>query len=218
MRLSSYASTLCQRFVLSGFDDLKVTSFFKKHPIRPGKLKLTLVQAPLTDEQLDKYIELMEDGLKQRMRIALKNVNIPYTPERINELLLLVKQSDILATNDQEILDLGSLLVEKARAMTIVNAEDTAKVFRNHPSSENYFKWLAANKMIDVIGADLPNNFAPPFKLLYNKPYTVSSGDTLSKIALKYYGHENLWDIIWEASGMNFHPDQIIPGQKLSLP
>jgi nucleoid-associated protein YgaU len=218
MRLSAYASVLCQRFVPGGFDDQKVTSFFKKYPNRPGELKLTLVQAPLTDEQLDKYGELMEDQLKQRMRVALKNVNIPYTPERINELLLLVKQSDILATNDQEILDLDSLLVDKARAMTIAIAEDAAKVFRNHPSSENYFKWLATNKMIDVIGADLPDNFAPPFKLMYNKPYTVISGDTLSKIALKYYGHENLWDIIWDASGMNFHPDQIIPGQKLILP
>ena len=218
MRFSAFASVLCQRFIPSGYADQKVTSFFKKYPKGPGKLKLTSVQAPLTEEQLDKYIELMEDELKQRMRIALKNVNIPYTPERINELLLLVKQSDVLASNDQEILDLGTMLVDKARAMTVVIAEDAAKVFRNHPSSENYFKWLATNKMIDVIGADLPDNFAPSHNLLYNKPYIVASGDTLSKIALKYYGHENLWDIIWVASGMNFHPDQIVPGQKLNLP
>lgn len=218
MRLSAYASVQCQRFVLSGFDDQKVTSFFKKYPNRPGNLKLILVQAPLTDEQLDKYVELMEDELKQRMRIALKNVNIPYTPERINELLLLVKQSDILATNDQEIMDLSCLLVDKARAMTIAIAEDAAKVFRNHPSSENFFKWLATNKMIDALGADIPDNFAPPHTFLYNKPYIVASGDTLSKIALKYYGHENLWDIIWMASGMNFHPDQIVPDQKIILP
>jgi nucleoid-associated protein YgaU len=72
--------------------------------------------------------------------------------------------------------------------------------------------------MVDSIGADKPASLAPSHTLLYNKPYTVVSGDTLSKIALKYYGHENLWDIIWEASGRNFHPDQIVPGQKLCLP
>lgn len=218
MKLSPFASVLCQRFVLSGFDDLKVNSFFKKHPNRPGHFKIKLVQAPLTDEQLDKYIELMEDGLRQRMRVALKNVNIPYTPERINELLLLVKQSDILATNDQEILDLGSLLVEKARAMTIVISENAEKEFRKHPSSENFSKWMATVKMVDAIGAELPDSYAPPFGLLYNKPYTVVSGDSLSKIALRFYGHANLWDFIWLNSGANFHPDLIIPGQTLCLP
>jgi nucleoid-associated protein YgaU len=207
--------------VLSGFDDPKVQSVFKKFPSRPGGVKLKYNSTPLSDEQLDKSLELIEDNLREKMKQALKDVSMPNTVERINELLLLVRQSDVLpivTVQQYELFQLGSQLVEKARAMTIVIAEDSAKVFRNHPSSENYFKWLAANKMIDVIGADLPDNFAPPFIFLYNKPYTVTSGDTLSKIALKYYGHENLWDIIWEASGMNFHPDLIIPGQKLILP
>lgn len=218
MRFSPFAALLCQRFILSGFDDLKVNSFFKKYPNKPGDLKLKLGKAPLTEEQLDKYIELMEDGLRERMRIELKNVNIPYTPERINELLLLVKQSDVLATNDKEILDLGSLLVEKARAMTIIISENAEKEFRKHPSSENFFKWMATVKMVDAVGADQPKSFAPPFRLLYIKPYTVVMGDTLSKIALKFYGHANLWDFIWLNSGANFHPDLIIPGQKLTLP
>ncbi len=218
MKPSPYASLLSQRFVLSGFDNLKVTTFFKKFPNYPGSLKLRLGKASLTDEQLDKYVELMEEELRGRMRVALRNVNIPYTPERINELLLLVKQSDILATNDKEILDLDSLLVDKARAMTISISENAEKEFRKHPSSENYFKWLATLKMIGAIGADIPESYAPQHIPLYKKPYSVISGDTLSKIALRFYGYENLWDIIWEASGMNFHPDMIIPGQKLILP
>ncbi|GEM_PF-7032899 len=218
MRISPYASTLCQRFVLSGFDDLKVRSYFKKFPKKPGDIKLRVSRTILTDEQLDKYIELMEDELRQKMRISLKNVNMPYTPEQVNELLLLVKQSEILATNDKEILDLGSLLVEKARAMTIDISENAEKRYRKHPSSENYFKWMATVKMVDAVGAELPASFAPSFKPLYNKPYTVVTGDTLSKIALRVYGYENLWDFIWFNSGANFHPDLILPGQKLTLP
>lgn len=218
MTISPYASTLCQRFVLSSFDDLKVKSYFKKFPNKPGDIKLRIGRTLLTDEQLDRYIELVEDGLRQRMRVALKNVNIPYTPEQVNEILLLVKQSDILPTNDKEIFNLGSLLVEKARAMTIIISEDAEKEFRKHPSSENFTKWMATVKMVDAIGAELPASHAPTFKLLYNKPYTVVTGDSLSKIALRYYGHANLWDFIWLNSGANFHPDLIIPGQKLTLP
>jgi hypothetical protein len=218
MRDSPYASSLCQRFVLSSFDDLKVKSYFKRFPLKTGDLKLKLYKPPLTDEQLDKYVELMEERLRQRMRDALKDVNIPYTKERINELLLLVKQSDVLPTNDEEIFDLGSLLVEKARAMTIVISEDAEKEFRRHPSSENFSKWIATVKMVDTLGAELPASYAPPFKPLYNKPYTVVTGDSLSKIALRYYGHANLWDFIWWNSGANFHPDLILPGQKLTLP
>ena len=218
MRLSPYASMVCQRFVLSGFDDLRVASFFRKYPNKPGDLRLKLTKAPLTDEELDRYVELMEDGLRERMRIALKNITIPYTPERVNELLLLVKQSDVLATNDEEILDLGSMLVEKARGMTIVISENAEKEFRKHPSSDNFFRWIATVKMIDAIGAELPQSYAPIFRLLYSKPYTVATGDTLSKIALRYYGFANLWDFIWINSGANFHPDLIIPGQKLTLP
>jgi nucleoid-associated protein YgaU len=77
---------------------------------------------------------------------------------------------------------------------------------------------MATLNMIDAIGADMPSGFAPAHTFLYNKPYIVVTGDTLSKIALKFYGYENLWDIIWLDSGADFHPDKIVPGQKLSLP
>lgn len=218
MRISPFASTLCQRFVLSGFDDPKVNSFFRRFPNKPGNIRLRTAKAPLTDEQLDRYVELMEESLRQRMRVALKTVNPPFTLAQVNEILFLVKQSDLLPTSDKEIFDLGSLLVEKARGITIEISENAEREFRTHPSSQNFFKWTATLKMIDSIGAESPLSYAPQFKLLYNKPYTVVAGDSLSKIALRFYGHANLWDFIWVNSGANFHPDLIIPGQKLTLP
>ena len=170
---------------------------------------------------MDEYLKHVEEELRPKMLAALKNATIPYTSKGVNDLLKLVKQSDILATvtrDENAISRLGSLLVEKARAMTIAISEDAEKEFRRHPSSENHAKWMATIKMIDVIGADHPSSFAPAYTPLYRKPYSVISGDTLSKIALRFYGHANLWDIIWQQSGMNFHPDLIMPGQKLTLP
>ena len=221
MRLSPYALTFCQRFILSGFDDPKVHSVFKKFPSRPGNLKFKVNRQPLNDRQPDEYLEFIEEDLRQKMSDAFKNTNLPYTAEKTNNLLNLVKQSDLLPSASEkknELFQLGSLLAEKAREMTISISEDAEKEFRNHPSSENFWKWMATLKMIDAIGADMPSGFAPAHTFLYNKPYIVVTGDTLSKIALKFYGYENLWDIIWLDSGADFHPDKIVPGQKLSLP
>ncbi len=219
MQLTSYAITLSQRFILSGFDDYKVQSLFKKFPVRHGHMQFA--HLPLNDEQLDKYLEVVEEDLRQKILEALNSTNTPYTTESIDNLLKLVKQSDLIPSvteSQTELFQLASLLVEKARVMTITISENAEKEFRKHPLSQNFFRWMATWKMIDVVGADMPASFAPPFTFLYNKPYTVISGDTLSKIALKYYGYANLWDIIWKASGMNFHPDLIIPGQKLTMP
>lgn len=49
--------------------------------------------------------------------------------------------------------------------------------------------------------------------------YTVVSGDTLSKIAKKYYGNANAYNAIFEANRpMLSSPDRIYPGQVLRIP
>ncbi len=47
--------------------------------------------------------------------------------------------------------------------------------------------------------------------------YTVVSGDTLSKIAKRFYGDANHYHQIAQASGIS-NPDQIDVGQELTLP
>ena len=56
-----------------------------------------------------------------------------------------------------------------------------------------------------------------------NNPYTqthvVQSGDSLSKIAQKYYGDPALYTKIFEANrDMLKDPNKIQPGQKLRIP
>jgi nucleoid-associated protein YgaU len=49
--------------------------------------------------------------------------------------------------------------------------------------------------------------------------HTVVEGDWLSKIAAKYYGDPQKYDIIFEANKpMLTHPDKIYPGQVLRIP
>ncbi len=49
--------------------------------------------------------------------------------------------------------------------------------------------------------------------------YTVATGDSLSKIAKRFYGDGNRWQKIFEANRDQIEdPDLIRPGQKLKIP
>ena len=49
--------------------------------------------------------------------------------------------------------------------------------------------------------------------------YTVKSGDSLSRIAQRYYGNANEWRKIYEANKDQIKdPDLIHPGQNLKIP
>ena len=52
------------------------------------------------------------------------------------------------------------------------------------------------------------------------KKYTVVKGDSLSKIALKFYGNANRWKEIYEANKgvIGANPNLIHPGQVYTIP
>lgn len=53
----------------------------------------------------------------------------------------------------------------------------------------------------------------------YTQTYVVQSGDSLSKIAQKYYGDASLYTKIFEANrDVLKDPNKISPGQKLRIP
>lgn len=52
-----------------------------------------------------------------------------------------------------------------------------------------------------------------------DQSYTVVSGDSLSKIAKKFYGNANAWNKIFQANKDKIsNPDLIRPGQVLRIP
>ena len=51
------------------------------------------------------------------------------------------------------------------------------------------------------------------------RSYTIKSGDSLSKIAKKYYGNANEWQKIYKANQDKIKdPDLIHPGQQIIIP
>lgn len=49
--------------------------------------------------------------------------------------------------------------------------------------------------------------------------YTIESGDSLSKIAKRYYGDANKWNALFEANREVIEdPDKIYPGQQIRVP
>jgi nucleoid-associated protein YgaU len=60
---------------------------------------------------------------------------------------------------------------------------------------------------------------APPSNNPYTQIHVVQSGDTLSKIAQKYYGDASLYSKIFQANrDVLSDPNKISPGQKLRIP
>lgn len=68
----------------------------------------------------------------------------------------------------------------------------------------------ATAESVDATTALQPNNV---------EYYVIESGDTLSKIAKKYYGNANAYPKIFEANKEVIkNPDLIFPGQKIRIP
>ena len=85
-------------------------------------------------------------------------------------------------------------------------------------------KQVDAEKIVlavgNVEGVDtVDNNMSVAIPEPEAKYHTVVSGDWLSKIADKYYGDAQKFDVIFEANKpMLEHPDKIYPGQVLRIP
>ena len=59
----------------------------------------------------------------------------------------------------------------------------------------------------------------PSAGMVAERFYVVEKGDSLSKIAKKFYGDMNAWKRIFEANRDRIHnPDLIQPGWKLRIP
>jgi hypothetical protein len=97
--------------------------------------------------------------------------------------------------------------------------------FREFPSSDRYARCLKVRIVFQKLLLDenpsYPVNPRPKCHVrspLRSGVYVFQRGDTLSKLAQRFYGEANLWDAIYEESGYRGHPDFIEPGQRLTIP
>lgn len=106
--------------------------------------------------------------------------------------------SDIGATVDQVDLD-GEKLLLKARVPSKVVANRVWDKIKQADAS-----YSDLHHEIATVGSDM-------------QPYTVKSGDNLSRIAERFYGSANKYTGIAQANGIS-NPDLIKVGQELNLP
>jgi nucleoid-associated protein YgaU len=75
------------------------------------------------------------------------------------------------------------------------------------------------HKIRRIVEDTMADDKTPAADNPYTQTYVVQSGDTLSKIAQKYYGDPALYTQIFEANrDVLKDPNKIFPGQKLKIP
>jgi LysM repeat protein len=122
-----------------------------------------------------------------------------------------------MKTKYQSVLDLGQELAiqngDVKEENGVLHVTGTAK--------NQYEKNLLWDK-IKEIGGENPTDIKANIKVEDTSVYanhTVKSGDTLGKIAKKYYGSASKYNTIFEANtNILKSPDLIHPGQKLLIP
>ena len=170
-------------------------------------------QPPIRSEQdLDRQLEELHGYQRSQAEAWISRSKTNPTLEIVNSLIKLSKESEELGEGA-----LSEHLYFWASEAAARLCESAERDFRFFPSSENYARWWGMIKMCDIVGAE-PASQRPQFRPVGRRIHVVASGDTLSRLARHYYGSENLWDLIYEANSLRFHPDWIRPGQRFVIP
>jgi nucleoid-associated protein YgaU len=118
---------------------------------------------------------------------------------------------DELKAKYSAVLDKGH---EVGMTVQNLNAEGDKLLIRGVvPSDYAKNEMWDAIKSVDASGSDL----IADINVQSGLTYTVKSGDTLSKIAKRFYGEANHYHKIAAANGID-NPDKINVGQELKLP
>lgn len=186
----------------------------KKAGFKPG-------QVP-TMAQMDALIRTYKEQAVQQMVRACSTALVRRDLAAVNSMMEAVKKGEILGIPpDHKVMDIASALIR----LIVQEWELKAYTrFRQNPTSENYARCWGARKDLDALGIE-GNTVYPvnPWSKCFVKapltpgPYVVAQGDSLSKIAERYYGAANLWDAIFETNGYDGHPDRITPGSSLTI-
>lgn len=101
---------------------------------------------------------------------------------------------------------------------------DAREVFRKRCTSANYRGWLEARVVVQLLGGKMTEE-DPLRRVQRREPagtYQIRPGDTLSKLAGRFYGQEWLWYVIFErnAGATTFpnNPDLILPNMEIEIP
>jgi nucleoid-associated protein YgaU len=192
----------------------RAKEMLKKIGYRPGTVPSQLQMEAL-------YRETDKQAARDIIRACI-NSSLRPSLAGVNELLRCIRAAEAAGLpNGDRLLEMAQDAITSAMDKIEMSAY---RAFRQFPSSERYSACFAVRRALDALGLeeslDYPVNpwpqchVKPPHK---PGPYVVVLGDTLSKIAKRFYGQECLWDAIYESNGYHGHPDRISPGQHLII-
>lgn len=125
---------------------------------------------------------------------------------------------DAIAQNHVQVLNLheqDGKLVLRGRAKTHADSNKVWDTIKRVDA--NYASDLAAELTWEIEGPSAPTSAAAPAHA--EQSYAVQAGDTLSKIAKRFYGEAQAYRTIFEANRDQLSdPDKIRTGQVLKIP
>ena len=117
----------------------------------------------------------------------------------------------------QSVLDLGEKLNIQNGDVKVENGKLEVRGTASNPYEKNLI-W----DEIKRVGGESPSDIMADIQVADSSVFarhTVEGGDTLGKIAKKYYGNASKYHAIFEANrGLLDNPDVIHPGQNLVIP
>jgi nucleoid-associated protein YgaU len=99
--------------------------------------------------------------------------------------------------------------------------EEAVRDFRKNCTKQNLEKRLQRHALSQLLGREEPIVLPPETRrLLPPGLYVVQKGESLSLIAEKFYGQQNLWDVIYleNADAIGNDPDRVPTGITLRIP
>ena len=121
-------------------------------------------------------------------------------PEQGSKMAYYVMRGDTLGTIAQKIY--GS----RGKWKTLQSENSLADANKIYPGDVIYYTLNESSRA-----------FAQSYEMGARQFHTVASGDTLSRIASKYYGTQGAWRILWKENPQILNPDKIRVGTTLSF-
>lgn len=178
------------------------------------------ISMAMPEPLFSKVLEKLEAELVAEIRRTIFDMQAKASHERVNRLLELTFKEDLLGLTEEDNPLVGmAYYMAQETLQTLV--KDAEQAFRALPTSDNYAKWYGERVLAQLLDVD-----EGPFFCTYTpsgrKMHVVQQGDWLSKLAKRFYGNKNLWDVIYEDGTNQFarmhHPDKIVPGWRLVIP
>jgi nucleoid-associated protein YgaU len=187
-------------------------------PVQPRMRPPRQLAPPVTTGQESDELEALRREVLKELTAAVDKVEREGTSESIRDALIHSAHAQQVGADADPLLRTSW----KAAGDAFELIEDAAeRTFRAGCTTRNYRDWKSKQRVAQQLGrSDSKDPLRGVRRLRDAGLYNVQPGDTLSKIAERFYGDQSRWDAIYEHNIDNIgqDPDRLIPGATLTIP